>query len=311
MARRLLPRHAPFGGDVLSALDRVLAGASSMQRAWLSDYLVDGLATGGLPAARTEAVVSVGEVVECINLNSSRSDRATMHVAVAFGESPPSYEAGAVLELLEIDGAGVPACTLAVASSRKEVADEVHAVLSVEPATAPVAERLRLGSSVRVRMREEAAFRLPPDPEADLVMIGVEAGVAPYRAFMQERRALGARRRSWLIFGGRRFTHDFLYQLEWQAALADGSLTRIDLAFSHDQPERIGVEDRLFERRQPLVEWIEEGAILYLCADPESAERARAGLVRSIAAAKACGPDAAIALVSDLARQSRFRQRHP
>ncbi|MFF9551251.1 ferredoxin reductase domain-containing protein [Methylobacterium fujisawaense] len=309
MTIRLLPRHAPFESDALVALDQVLAAASREQRTWLSDHLA---AAGGLPGRGTkDADVSVGEVVEYVNLNSSRSDRTTMHVAVAFPDGAPPYGPESVLDLVGIDGESVPARVLPVASSRREVADEVHALMPVGADDASVAERLRLGSQVAVRLREDARFHLPAEPGTDVIMIGVEAGVAPYRALTQERRALGAGGRSWLFFGGRRFTHDFFYQLEWQAALADRSLTRMDVAFSHDQPERVGVEDRLLERREELVAWIENGASLSICAAPESAERARSGLLKAIADVKACSTDVAGGLVAEMASQGRFSQRHP
>ncbi|MBA9068290.1 sulfite reductase (NADPH) flavoprotein alpha-component [Methylobacterium sp. RAS18] len=308
MTTRLLPRHAPFEKDALAALDRVLAVASRAQRTWLSDYL----AAGSAPPAqgtRNEGV-SVGEVVEYVNLNSSRSDQTTMHVVVAFPDGAPPYEPGSVLDLIGIDGENVPARVLPVASSRREVVDEVHALMPVGTGDAATVERLRLGSQVTVRIREDAGFRLPAEPGTDVIMIGVEAGVAPYRALTQERRALGASGRSWLFFGGRRFTHDFLYQLEWQAALADGSLTRMDVAFSHDQPEPIGVEDRLLDRREELIAWIENGASLSICAAPKRADRAHLGLLKAVADIKACSLEAAVGYVADLASQGRFRQRH-
>lgn len=309
MSTRLLPRHAPFENDALAALDQVLAVASRVQRTWLLDYLTAG---SDLSAQGTrDADVSVGEVVEYVNLNSSRSDQTTMHVAVAFPDGAPPYRPGSVLELIGIDGESVPARVLPVASSRREVVDEVHALMPVRTGDAAIVERLRLGSQVTVRIREEAEFRLPAALGTDVIMIGVEAGVAPYRALTQERRALGAGGRSWLFFGGRRFTHDFLYQLEWQAALANGSLTRMDVAFSRDQPERIGVEDRLFDRREELVDWIENGASLSICAAPKSADRAHFGLLKAVADIKACSLEVAVGHVADLASQGRFNQRHP
>ncbi len=97
---------------------------------------------------------------------------------------------------------------------------------------------------------------------------------------MQERRAIGASGRIWLFFGDRRFTHDFLYQLEWQDALKDGSLTRLDLAFSRDTPEKVYVQHRLWERRRDLVDWLENGAHLYVCGDAKAmAKDVRATLV--------------------------------
>jgi sulfite reductase (NADPH) flavoprotein alpha-component len=126
---------------------------------------------------------------------------------------------------------------------------------------------------------------------------------------MQERRATGASGRSWLFFGDRSFTHDFLYQLEWQDALADKSLTRMDVAFSRDQPEKVYVQDRLWERRSDVVGWLDNGAFLYVCGDAKSmAKDVRTALVRAYADVKALAPDAAERAVAELERDKRYMQ---
>ena len=125
-------------------------------------------------------------------------------------------------------------------------------------------------------------------------MVGPGTGIAPFRAFVQERRAIGASGRSWLFFGDRHYTHDFLYQLEWQDALKDGSLTQIDLAFSRDTPQKVYVQHRLWERRRDLVDWLDNGAQLYVCGDAKAmAKDVRAALVAAYADVKALSPDAA------------------
>jgi sulfite reductase (NADPH) flavoprotein alpha-component len=98
-------------------------------------------------------------------------------------------------------------------------------------------------------------------------MIGPGTGVAPFRAFVQERAARSAPGRNWLFFGNPHFHTDFLYQTEWQGALADGTLHRLDLAFSRDQEKKIYVQDRLLERSADLYEWIQGGAHVYVCGD--------------------------------------------
>jgi len=110
-------------------------------------------------------------------------------------------------------------------------------------------------------------FRIPADRSRDIVMIGAGTGIAPYRGFLQERAATGARGRNWLLFGARRFARDFLYQIEWQRALKQGTLTRLDLAFSRDGSERIYVQQRLLEAGRALYDWIENGATIYVCGD--------------------------------------------
>jgi sulfite reductase (NADPH) flavoprotein alpha-component len=165
------------------------------------------------------------------------------------------------------------------------------------------------GGRLRVYVQKAQHFALPADPSKPIIMIGPGTGVAPFRAFMQERRATGASGRSWLFFGDRSFTHDFLYQLEWQDALADKSLTRMDVAFSRDQPEKVYVQDRLWERRRDVVGWLDNGAFLYVCGDAKSmAKDVRTALVRAYADVKALAPDAAERAVAELERDKRYMQ---
>jgi sulfite reductase (NADPH) flavoprotein alpha-component len=110
-------------------------------------------------------------------------------------------------------------------------------------------------------------FRLPADPAAPLIMIGAGTGVAPYRAFLQHRQALAAPGRNWLFFGERRFRTDFLYQVEWQRLIKDGILSRMDVAFSRDQADKVHVQHRLLERGSEVWAWLQEGAHLYVCGD--------------------------------------------
>jgi sulfite reductase (NADPH) flavoprotein alpha-component len=110
-------------------------------------------------------------------------------------------------------------------------------------------------------------FRRPADGETPVVMIGAGTGVAPYRAFVEHRRELGHNGDNWLIFGERNFSSDFLYQLEWLRYRKDGTLTRMDVAFSRDQQEKIYVQHRMKEQGQHLYDWLERGAHLYVCGD--------------------------------------------
>lgn len=214
----------------------------------------------------------------------------------------------------------LPPRAYSLASSRKEVGDgEAH--LLVAPvryeshgrsrsgvASTFVADRLRVGASLRIRLKPNRHFRLP-DPGTDILMIGPGTGVAPFRAFVQERRAGGATGRNWLFFGERRYTHDFLYQLEWQDALADGSLARLDLAFSRDTPAKVYVQHRLWERRRDVIDWLDGGARLYVCGDAKAmAKDVRATLVRAFADVKALTADQAEAAVAGLERERRYLQ---
>jgi sulfite reductase (NADPH) flavoprotein alpha-component len=163
-----------------------------------------------------------------------------------------------------------------IASSTKDVGEEVHLTAaridtgggSSRPGAAThfLATRAE-GSPVPVFVEPNPRFRLPADGARDVIMIGAGTGVAPYRAFVQERVATGARGRNWLIFGARHLARDFLYQLEWQRALKRGALARIDLAFSRDGGRRAYVQQRIAEAGRELHEWLEGGATLYVCGD--------------------------------------------
>lgn len=167
-----------------------------------------------------------------------------------------------------------------IASSHKALPDEVHLTVGVTRTTPSgrarsgvastfLAERREPGDSIRVYVSENESFRLPEDPDQPIIMIGPGTGVAPFRAFMQEREETGAGGKSWLLFGDRRFREDFLYQTEWQGWLRDGVLSRMDVAFSRDQAEKVYVQDRLREQAADVYSWIRNGAAVYVCGDAE------------------------------------------
>jgi sulfite reductase (NADPH) flavoprotein alpha-component len=124
---------------------------------------------------------------------------------------------------------------------------------------------------------------------------------------VQERRATEASGRSWLFFGDRTYTHDFLYQLDWQEALKDGSLTRMDAAFSRDTPEKVYVQHKMWEQRRDLIDWLESGAYFYVCGDAKQmAKDVRATLVKAYADVKALSREAAEQAVQSLDRGKRY-----
>lgn len=346
------------------------------------------------------------EIVEHVNLNSSRSAKETVHLALAFDGPAPAYEPGDSLDLYpqnepayvdallhaagltgdaalrdefiaerdvttlslktletyrQLTGhndvkdliaggqarewiagrqlidlvAGFPAGlgadslraltrplaprAYSISSARAEAGDEAHLLISAVRyeshgrarkgvASTFVAERLKRGDRVRVKLKPNRHFRLPL-PDKDIIMVGPGTGVAPFRAFVQQRRATAATGKSWLFFGDRTFTHDFLYQLDWQDALADGALTRMDVAFSRDRPEKVYVQHRLWERRRDLIEWLDDGAHFYVCGDGKAMTKdVRAALVNAYADVKALAPQAAESAVAALEREKRYAQ---
>jgi len=129
----------------------------------------------------------------------------------------------------------------------------------------------KVNSEIKFFVQKNKRFRLPA-PDKDIIMIGPGTGIAPYRSFLAERDALGATGKNWLFFGEQHFASDFLYQTELQNWFETGVLTKINLAFSRDQPEKIYVQHRMWEHGQELYNWIQSGAHIYLCGkkDPMS-----------------------------------------
>ena len=162
-----------------------------------------------------------------------------------------------------------------IASSRKTVGDEAHLAVAVFDAQGPFGAQRGVasgfladaaaGASLPVYVEANDRFRLPQDASRDVLMIGPGTGVAPFRGFVQERSAVAASGRNWLFFGARHARSQFLYQLEWQAALKAGTLHRLDLAFSRDSAERVYVQQRLREHGREVYAWLEGGAHLYVC----------------------------------------------
>jgi sulfite reductase (NADPH) flavoprotein alpha-component len=164
-----------------------------------------------------------------------------------------------------------------IASSSKAVDDEAH--LTVAPVDYKTFGRNHVGAASRflstrqidgkapVFIEANERFRLPQDTSRDVIMIGPGTGVAPFRGFLQERIAVGAKGKSWLFFGNPHFRNDFLYQIEWQRALKRGELHKLDLAFSRDQANKIYVQHNIRRSGRELYAWLENGAHLYVCGD--------------------------------------------
>ncbi|MGC1828643.1 MAG: flavodoxin domain-containing protein, partial [Pseudolabrys sp.] len=340
IGRKIDERLAALGGKRI--VDRVECDLDFAEPAarWIGDAIkaltppnaggrVIEVDFGLKPAASPSTDIFEAEIIEHVDLNSSRSDKETIHLALSFEGAAPAYEPGDSLDLypendpayvdellkaaglagddklrsefitsrdlttlsiktvesyaastghqyvkalladghakewiagrqlvdliatfpIALDAEKLRALTrplapraYSIASSRREVGDEAHLLVSAVRyeshgrarkgvASNYVAERLKRGGHVRVKLKPNKHFA-SPSGDRDIIMVGPGTGVAPFRAFVQERRATQAKGRSWLFFGDRTFTHDFLYQLDWQEALKDGTLTRMDAAFS-------------------------------------------------------------------------------
>jgi len=417
IGRKIDERLAALGGKrVVDRVDCDLDFAEPAAR-WIGDAVkvltppnaggrVIEVDFGGKPAAPASTDIVEAEITEHVDLNSSRSDKETIHLALSFENGAPAYQPGDSLDLypendpdyvdellkvagltgdeklrndfiksrdvttlslktveayaektghhyvkaliadgqarewiagrqlidliatfpIALDAEKLRALTrplapraYSIASSRREVGDEAHLLISAVRyeshgrarkgvASNYVADRLKKGGRVRVKLKPNKHFALPA-PDRDVIMVGPGTGVAPFRAFVQERRATEASGRSWLFFGDRTFTHDFLYQLDWQDALKDGALTRMDVAFSRDTPEKIYVQHKLWDRRSELVGWLDGGAYFYVCGDAKAmAKDVRAALVRAFADVKSLTPEAAEQAVVTLEREKRYLQ---
>lgn len=165
-----------------------------------------------------------------------------------------------------------------IASSLDAVEDEVHLLVSVVRYNAlgrdkeghcsvTLADRLEIDDKVKIFVDKNSRFKLPKNPDAPIIMVGPGTGIAPFRAFMQQLEVSEKRAPSWLFFGDRNFTTDFLYQAEWQQYLKDGILTKANVAFSRDQSEKQYVQHRMLDNSKELYEWLENGAHFYVCGD--------------------------------------------
>lgn len=130
-----------------------------------------------------------------------------------------------------------------------------------------LAERRATGNLLPIYIQPNKKFRLPQQPDAPVIMIGPGTGIAPFRAFLHERRALGSTGRNWLFFGERSAATDFLYRDELEAMHKDKHLTRLDLAFSRDQEHKVYVQDRMLEQAPLFWSWLQDGASIYVCGD--------------------------------------------
>ncbi len=237
------------------------------------------------------------------------------HVVDLFRDHPHRLTSSQLLGLLR----PLPPRLYSIASSQRATPDEAHLLVSAVRyqahgqnregvASTFLADRRRVGDTLPVYVKPNPHFRLPADPAAPIVMIGPGTGVAPFRAFMQDRDATGAKGRNWLFFGDRQYTHDFLYQLEWQDLLARGVLTRLDVAFSRDQDAKRYVQHRMLEQSRALYAWLQEGAHLYVCGDQARMARdVHAALRQVVADGAAISPDQAEERLDVLKKQGRYK----
>jgi sulfite reductase (NADPH) flavoprotein alpha-component len=172
-----------------------------------------------------------------------------------------------------------------------------------------LAERVQPGVIVKVYVQKAHAFALPADPGVPIIMIGPGTGVAPFRAFLQERWATQAHGRNWLFFGHQRSNYDFFYEDEFKSMKSSGVLTRLTLAWSRDGNEKIYVQDRMREVGRDLWAWLADGAHVYVCGDAKRmAKDVELALVDIVAQHGARSAEEAAAFVGELKKKGRYQQ---
>jgi len=214
----------------------------------------------------------------------------------------------------------LPARLYSIASSYRANPDEVHLTIRTVRYNArgrerygvcsvQCAERLEPGDTLPIYIHQNPNFKLPASPDTPLILIGPGTGVAPFRAFMEEREETGAEGKTWLFFGDRHFLTDFLYQVEWQRWLKEGVLTRMDVAFSRDTAEKVYVQHRMLEKSRDLYEWLQEGASVYVCGDEKHmAHDVHAALVAVLEREGGMSRDQAEAYLADMQQQKRYQR---
>ena len=214
----------------------------------------------------------------------------------------------------------IPARLYSIASSLAAHPDEVHLTIRKVQYDAHgrqrngvcsvyVSERLEVGDHVSVFVQSNPNFKLPASHETPIIMIGPGTGVAPFRAFMEEREEAGASGKSWLFFGDRHYVTDFLYQTDWQRMLNEGALTNLEVAFSRDTEQKVYVQHRLLEHAAELYAWLEEGAHLYICGDEKHmAHDVHEALLQIIQEQRGVSAEAAAAYLSELQDAGRYQR---
>jgi sulfite reductase (NADPH) flavoprotein alpha-component len=322
----VIPENCPDAvAWILEALDA--SGAETVT-------LADGASMGLHDALLRHLTITqaTGEVVKVLAAAANDPAEAAALNALLADDSPGVPEGHEILDLLQRYPSArpeVPAFVAAlrpirprlysISSSPAAHAEEVHLTVGVVRYLNPLgrqckgvastylAERLRPGQKAKVFVHASHGFAPPAEPDAPMMMVGPGTGIAPFRAFLEDRAAYGHRCRSWLFFGDQRRDHEFLYREELEKWLLDGVLTRLDVAFSRDQRDKIYVQHRLLERGREVWAWLEQGGHFYVCGDARRmAKDVDAALKQIVAEHGNLSADAAAAYVAELARSKRY-----
>lgn len=323
----VLPRNAKDVVDAVLAATGLAANASveikGVGRTTVGEALTTHLDVTGL----SRKVVSAWQKI------SGADKLAALLQDTAKGEFKEWAEGRQVIDLLESHPAEnlnaqqfvdilrkLPPRLYSIASSPKAHPGEVHLTVAAVRydahgksrkgvASTFLADEAPVGSKVSVYVHPNKNFRLPDSGDTPVIMVGPGTGIAPFRAFVEERAHLGAKGGSWLFFGDQHFNEDFLYQLEWQDHLKNGTLGRLDTAFSRDQPEKVYVQHKLLGNAAEVWKWLENGAHFYVCGDASRmAKDVQDALLEIIATQGGMNAGEADAYLAALKKQGRYQR---
>lgn len=230
--------------------------------------------------------------------------------------APFTWSAQQFVEMLR----KIPARLYSIASSQKANSEEVHLTIGkvnyetngrqrLGVCSGSISERIQPGDTLPIYVHKNPNFRLPENEDTPIIMIGAGTGVAPYRAFLEEREELGIEGKAWLIFGDQHFVTDFLYQTDWQRWLASGTLSQMHVAFSRDTEKKVYVQHKLQEHAASFYEWLEQGAVIYVCGDKKSmAADVDATIHQIIEQQGQKTPEEAKSFVNELKQQKRYQR---
>lgn len=214
----------------------------------------------------------------------------------------------------------IPPKLYSIASSLKAHPDEIHLTVAIVRyhshgrnrkgvASTYLADRIQFNDTAPVYIHANKNFKLPEDKTRPILMVGPGTGVAPFRAFIEERALTGATGNSWLFFGDQRYSYDFLYQTEWQTHLKEGALNRLDVAFSRDTPRKYYVQDAMLKQGKAIYAWLEEGGYFYVCGDANRmASDVHDALITIVQRHGAHTHEDAVAYVDNLKKERRYQR---
>jgi sulfite reductase (NADPH) flavoprotein alpha-component len=214
----------------------------------------------------------------------------------------------------------LPPRLYSIASSLKQHPDEVHLTVATVRyqshgrdrkgvCSTFLSDRIGEYTTVPVYVDHNSNFKLPADPSRPVIMVGPGTGIAPFRAFVEEREAIGASGKNWLFFGDQHFMTDFLYQSEWLKYLKSGVLTRMNVAFSRDQQEKVYVQQRMLEHGADLYAWLQDGAHFYVCGDEKRmAHDVHNALLSIVAKEGGLSAEQAEEYVKNLQKEKRYQR---